>query len=137
LVDLGTFGGLASIGYGLNDRGQVVGAYYPDVAPVGSRAFLYSNGGMVDLGTFGGAVSAALAINNNGQITGAAYTANGPEPGDGEEHAFIYSKGTMIDLGTSGATRLKDVVLTLVAKWLETQSPQAEHGMHFWTLTGR
>jgi probable HAF family extracellular repeat protein len=95
LNDLGTLGGLASRGYGLNDHGEVVGAS-TSANSTSSHAFLYSGGVMRDLGTLGGATSAAYAVNDPGVIVGVS------DRLDGTQHAFIDVNGGMHDLGTLG-----------------------------------
>jgi len=105
MTDLGTLGGFASFGWGINNVGQVTGAseYHPisfTLAPgesyTDSHAFLYSNGAMADLGTLGGHSSAGMGINDAGQVTGWSQVIGG------SAHAFLYSDGTMTDLGTLG-----------------------------------
>lgn len=70
MADLGTLGGDASYGYGINENGQVVGgsflAPYPDNT---FHAFL-SSGAMQDLGTAGWDSSTAYGMNDNGQVVG-------------------------------------------------------------------
>ena len=72
LQDFGTFGGLDSLAFGLNDRGDVVGQ--PDTAELAedgqfvSVAFLADRDGVHQLGTLAGyAFSQAFAINNSGR----------------------------------------------------------------------
>jgi probable HAF family extracellular repeat protein len=94
---LGWLGGYNSVGYGINDRGQVTG--WSDTTYSGGtyHAFLYSGGTMTDLGTLGGTNSAGYGINNTAQVTGTSFT-----KGEGGPHAFLYSGGVMTDLGTLG-----------------------------------
>jgi len=100
LIDLETLGGDFSEGYGINDRGQVVG--YSSIAGNSAQhAFLYSGGQMQDLGTLGG-LSVALRINENGQIVGYSVVNVVLPPPVGSinvSRAFLYSGGRMIDLG--------------------------------------
>jgi probable HAF family extracellular repeat protein len=106
IYDLGTLGGTNSIGYAVNNNGQVAGL--SDKQGGSQRAFLYSGipgsgGQMLDLGTLGGSFgsgSIAVAINANGQIAG---TSGNSVP----FRAFLYSgvpgnSGTMFNLGTLG-----------------------------------
>jgi len=98
VTDLGTLGGLSSVGYAINDRGQVTGtSWIADDAEY--HAFLYSDGVMIDLGTLGGTLSEGQAINNRGQVTGHAFL-----PGVPVGHAFLYSDGVTTDLGTLGGS---------------------------------
>lgn len=123
LTDLGGFNGAtSSVGFGVNDAGQVTGTS-------NRGAWIYSNGVMTDLG-LGGAYG--QAINNFGQVVGQGaggsfFYSNGSvsyfgdqgsvgydinnagqitgwdDRGDrGERQAFIYSNGVMTDLGTLG-----------------------------------
>lgn len=104
VTDLGTLGGIYSVAYHLNNRGDAVG-YSQITGSAVYDAFLYSNGIMTDLGTLGGSGSQALGINNTGQVVGFSYiTGNNPFNGAGIGHAFIYSGGVMTDLGTLGGT---------------------------------
>jgi probable HAF family extracellular repeat protein len=84
-------GGTYSVGSGINDSGQVVGA--ATVTNGNLHGFLYAAGKMTDLGTFGGIDSYALAINNAGQVVG--WSDLSTQVG----HAFLYSGGKMTDLG--------------------------------------
>lgn len=98
IVDLGSFGGGESRGFGLNNKGQVVG--YSTTATGAPHAFVWdSTHGMQDLGTFGYAEGYAYGINDAGRIVGygrtnsmdhgailndkaGAYWAPDPLPGD-------------------------------------------------------
>ena len=82
-----------SVGWGVNDSGQVVG----DVNS-GSidHAFVYSNGVMHDPGTLPGYLdSDAYGINDSGQVAGMSGSS-------ATERAFLFSGGVMQDLGTLG-----------------------------------
>jgi probable HAF family extracellular repeat protein len=107
LEDLGTLeGGDQSVGYGINEAGQVCGT--SDVVVTegcGSftqdHAFLFVPGtAMEDLGTLpGGALSEAFDINNHNPVQVVGYSTR---PGDlaTVEHAFLYQSTTgMLDLG--------------------------------------
>jgi probable HAF family extracellular repeat protein len=77
LTDLGTLGGTFSQGFGVNDKGWVVG-FSTTEGDVGLHAFLWRDGVMTDLGTLGGSdplpYSLALSINNRGEIVGFSET---------------------------------------------------------------
>jgi len=99
LVDLGTFGGNASLAYGINDAGQVVGG--AQTAASRTHAFVWTDangnwaldaGEMADLGTLGGDSSEARAISQSGQVVGYAQNA------DAAVRAFVYAGGKMLDL---------------------------------------
>lgn len=98
LSRLGTLGGDDSYGYGINDRGDVVG--WAQLANGDQHAFLQRAGAtMRDLGTLGGTSSEARAINQARQVVGCSKTA-----GDATEEAFIYAAGLMQGLPTLGGT---------------------------------
>src|SRR4051812_40244797 len=73
VTDLGSIGG-ASLAYGINNSGSVVG--YTNT----NQAFLYSNGFMQVIAS----AAQGLAINNNNQVVGRLGT-----------HAFIYSNNSV------------------------------------------
>ena len=86
--------------FGLNDKGQVVGAsgicgsWSPTIY---IHALLWQDGSVINLGSLGGQVlNAALFINNHGEVVGASDL-----PGDLAYHAFLWTKDDgMRDLGT-------------------------------------
>lgn len=96
--DLGTlFGGRESVGYAINDRGDITGQSEVMVGntPWDARreihAFLASPDGiMADLGTLpGGHESRGRGINNQGEVVGDSYG-----------RAFLYKNGKMVDLNS-------------------------------------
>ena len=103
MVDIDSSGGRYSIGYAINDAGMVTGEVeYPGNgpnAPVGRRAFLYSQGQMKVLGTLGGNGSAGTAINAQGDVVGSS-TLAGESP---LTRAFLYHGGVMTPIGPAGA----------------------------------
>jgi probable HAF family extracellular repeat protein len=95
VTDLGTLGGQASIAYGINDAGKVVGAAANhDDNPL---AFLFSEGKMIRLPGIG-SDSYAHRINSAGLVAGKLTTA------DGDVRGFVYNitTGRREDVGTLG-----------------------------------
>jgi RHS repeat-associated protein len=92
--------GSASLAYGVNDSGEVVGKFgspYP-------HGFFYNNGTVTDLGVpcptgmnCSTDTSAAYSINNSGQI---------PVYSSAAGHLWLYSGGTTSDLGSYGNNTL-------------------------------
>jgi probable HAF family extracellular repeat protein len=101
--ELPTFAGDPDgFGYGINDRGQIVGATggCNESVPFSSNhAVLWPDGpsgSVIDLGNFGGStLNIAFDINTRGQIVGQAGV-----PGGVNFHAFLWQKSVMTDLGT-------------------------------------
>ena len=103
IIDLGTLGGIHSVGRSINDKGQVVG--YSENSLGLERATLFDstgNGNNIDLGTLDGQYSKANSINRDGQIVGQATNASG------YWRATLFhptGEGKNIDLGTLGGDR--------------------------------
>ena len=85
--------GSNSYAYGINNRGEVVGYW---IQADGTRAFLYSGGGLTDLGSLGGTNHYALNINSSGQVVGFG------ENGTNGARAFLFSNGSLTNLGAMG-----------------------------------
>jgi len=85
LVDLGTFGGADSFGYGLNIAGQAVGT--SSTASGEFHAFVYSDGALIDLNSAlshsgaGWVLDYAFGINDDGIIVGVGRIGNGDPRG--------------------------------------------------------
>ncbi len=108
VTSLGTLEGYeASIAYGINSNGQVVGVavnYGPSgIGPFESRAFIWTAAsGMKALSTLAGIYTTARDINDNGQVVGSYQIAGDPP---GPTHACIWTaQGAMKDLGLSGTS---------------------------------
>lgn len=111
--DLGAFdedscGGcsLYSFGYGMNDKGQVVGSSLTGDGDV--RAFVWKDGVMTKLPTLGGRYSEAFAINERGVAVGMAEL----DDVSHISHAVLYRKGRALDLGVLGlgaSSRANDI----------------------------
>src|SRR5260370_3869984 len=96
---LAPLAGSYSIAYGINDSGQVVGAWGTNAS---SQPFLYSNGTITALpepSDFTTSGCQARGINNTGQIAGICADTNG------NGHLLLWSNGTVTDLGSVGSIR--------------------------------
>jgi probable HAF family extracellular repeat protein len=98
MVNLGTLGGTCTLGFDLNQKGQVVGVsnLQGDQA---EHAFLWSDGVLNDLGgSLGGSFTGTSALNERGEAAGYAYF-----PDDVTFHAVLWRRiGEMTDLGVLG-----------------------------------
>ena len=74
MQDLGTLGGADSLGYAINDSGQVTGTSTASDATY--YAFLWDGTKMLQL-SFGGGEGQGRAINDSGQVTGYSLTDDG------------------------------------------------------------
>src|SRR5260370_38355613 len=93
---LAPLAGSYSIAYGINDSGQVVGAWGTNAS---SQPFLYSNGTITALpepSDFTTSGCQARGINNTGQIPVICADTNG------NGHRVLWSNGTATDLGSVG-----------------------------------
>lgn len=108
--DLGTFGGTASVAYGINDRGQVVvmrGKGATEAAQkASSRSLVWEDGKVRWLGTLAGGATTAHAINASGQVAGLSIVGGLP-------HAFLWQNGKMRDLGAVGGNMVVQSELAL------------------------
>jgi uncharacterized membrane protein len=106
LQDLGMLNGRATLAFGVNDRGEVVGGSVEasfGLGPGPDEAFVYRDGVLRVLPTLGGEGAFARRINNHGWIAGSSFTA------EGESHATIWRPNhdgsyTPIRLGRLGGT---------------------------------
>ena len=85
-------GGVNSVGNGVNDAGQIVGATYNGNGV--STATLWSNGTITYLSSLGGVASYAHTINSLGQVVGESNIA-----GDANYHATLWNGTNASDLG--------------------------------------
>jgi probable HAF family extracellular repeat protein len=140
IYSLGTLGGTASFGRGINVGGQVAG-YSITYGNTANHAFRYSGipgsgGTMIDLGSLGGTFSSSygFGINASGQVVGETQTALG-----GGSHAFLYtgtpgSGSVMADLGSLGGTRTVAVSVSnggQVVGWGYFAGDTASHGFTY------
>lgn len=101
--DLGTLGGIPSIGLAINAAGTVTGvSFLSSVGPHGGgvHAFRYDSVGIVDVGALPpGNFSWGYGINDNGRIVGGSLVGEG----DSVAHAFLAGGAhALLDLGTLG-----------------------------------
>jgi len=105
MQDLGTLGGPDSIGFYINQRGEIAGQSFLNDIPNETTGiptlnpFLWRDGMMLDLGTLGGTQGNSEALNNRGQVVGESNLA-----GDETFHPFLWDGRVMRDLGTLGGT---------------------------------
>lgn len=97
VTSLGIYGVRNQRTNGINDKAQVVGAYYTGTQ---YTAFLWDKGAKVDLPTLAGLNTLAGGINNNGQIIGSSRVGS-------DDHACLWDNGAIIDLGTLGGSYSK------------------------------
>jgi len=97
IEQLGTLGGPASSGYGINNAGHVAGlSYLPGGQVADRRAFLWNGSEMINLGVLpGDEYSEAEDLNEQDQVVGTSV-------GGGTSRGFLYSDGVMKDVGSLG-----------------------------------
>ena len=108
LIDLGTFGGIGSIGYGIatapgkdpldwSGNRSVLVTGWANNAQQATHAFLYKYHLLRDFGTLpGGTVSIGYAVNPSGEVAGMA------DEAIGYVQPVLYQHGNFISLGTLG-----------------------------------
>jgi hypothetical protein len=105
VTSLGSPPGFYPSAFGINNAGQMVGAYWSAQDNSVNRLVLYPNGKPIDLGSpgpgiiFGGSdvtYSAGLSLNNAGQVAGSLDWSI--------SHAFLYSGGKFNNLGLPGSS---------------------------------
>ena len=99
-LDLGTLGGSMSVGFVLNNAGQVAGV--GSISGDGEfHAFVSLGNNLFDLGTLGGLFSFGNGLNDAGTVVGQSDLASGGSC----YHAFLITNGgAMQDLGTLGGS---------------------------------
>jgi len=97
VVDLGSFGGISTLGAGLNDRGQVAGS--ASVPSGADHAFVWQDGVLQDLGFLDGTIAAeAEAINARGQIAGSMIESCGEFACNQVVRLFLWDSGSLRQL---------------------------------------
>jgi len=123
IEDLG-IRGEAGDAYGINDRGEVVGATYA-AGGGGARGFLWMDGLREALGGLGSDPTWPYGINDAGQVAGVSSTVD-----PAALHALRWSSAGVEDLGTLGgrescATSINDA--GEVVGWSEIAGSRARH----------
>lgn len=91
--------GGASIAFGINNSGQIVGESEPTVNGL-AHASVWNNGKLSTMGTLGGGgLGVAFSINDSGEIVG--YSADS----QGKERATLWKNGSPIDLGSLNGSK--------------------------------
>jgi probable HAF family extracellular repeat protein len=131
--DLGTLGGTDANALIVNDRGQVTGWSFTNLAPstncffpLTTDPFLWENGTMTDLGTLGGTCGFPNWLNNQGDVVGQSNLA-----GDSAFHPFLWRRGRIRDLGTLGGNFGSALSISEagdIVGWATTPGDQAVHG---------
>ncbi len=88
-IDLGTFGGVYSHAFAVNDAGTIVGG--------NGHALVIHGGSAKNLGTLGGRWSLATALSQGGLVAGTSFLA-----GDADYHAFFFDGRSVADIDTFG-----------------------------------
>jgi probable HAF family extracellular repeat protein len=94
-TDLGTLGGTASWGYGINSSGHVAGQSKP--ASGSALGFIHKDGVMASLGTITNGGSQAQALNDSDVVVGHS-TILSKSGTYQSSKAFVWQNGTMFDL---------------------------------------
>jgi probable HAF family extracellular repeat protein len=118
VTDLGTLGGMSSIAFAVNDKGQVGGG--ANVPGEYQHPFLWTRrAGMQDLGTLGGLNGNAGGPNDRGELAGPSETSD-LDP-NGEDFCgfgthlsclgFVWKKGVMTPLPTLGGNNAEGLAI--------------------------
>ncbi|MBV9671103.1 MAG: hypothetical protein JOZ43_09120 [Acidobacteriales bacterium] len=107
--DLGTLGGDSiTTGWGVNDRGEVIGSMYLK-GDQNMHPYLWDGKRLRDLGTFGGSNGDALSINNAGEVVGwEGTTQNCPLLHGGSQVSFLWKDGVKTKIGAVPGTDNSD-----------------------------
>ena len=114
IIDLGTLdSGTESLGFFVNDAGQVIGfsTINTEPDPIGfafqTHTFIWENGKKLDIGTLGGSDAfpgASCSHPPEGMVWGQSTTNTTPDTGFPTVDPFLWDHGKMTDLGTLGGT---------------------------------
>ncbi len=110
IQDLGTLGGYISVGLGINDAGEIVGASSFGTEFGSVHAFTYLNGQMQDLNSLidpalNLTLTNATAINSSGDIVADGY----------DNHAYLLTP--VPEPGTWGMLLAAAVIYIAIARW--------------------
>ena len=130
MTDLHPLPDFASTAFAVNNRGQVVGDYWPNDNG-NCHAYLFSAGKMTDLLPLHGGDSFARGLNDRGQVVGYS-----TDRKTGRSRAFLYSNGKTTDLGAD--TCASDInAAGQVVGYCETPDKSTKHAFRYCPGAGR
>jgi probable HAF family extracellular repeat protein len=121
---------LRSLAVAVNDLGQVLVRYHPNIEPYNMHAFIWSKeGGMVDIGHLGGDYTWAIDINDSGQVVGQSKDENG------KTTLFLWSEETgMMPIGDNLLTSNIAAINNLSQITFTGRTPE-ENSLHAYLWT--
>jgi probable HAF family extracellular repeat protein len=107
-LDLGTFGGIAAGGVGINRHDEVAGSYM--LSDGTYNGFFWQRKGWSDLGSLGGSFTYAYDLNDSSVVTGQSDISNIPDPTFGIPpfHGYQWSGGVLTDFGAIFGSNFND-----------------------------